>query len=185
MAFQTVHRGTMSWCVVSSHKIKRRESWEWKRRCMEWKDRAANRSRPNEMFKEQRTGDLNKSKKMKEIKLKGSVHPSLPYSHLQEGDGSWNLCYVNTSEILSCLDKTISPVPPSGSNTTVTCPEFTCMDGSCVPFNMVSVQPTWRLPQVSQTLLFTCCVACSLFCDSEDVDSIFYRLWRCQKCLKT
>uniref|UniRef100_UPI0009B49353 SCO-spondin-like n=1 Tax=Monopterus albus TaxID=43700 RepID=UPI0009B49353 len=34
-------------------------------------------------------------------------------------------------------DKTITPVPPGSRNTTVTCPEFTCMDGSCIPFYMV------------------------------------------------
>uniref|UniRef100_A0A3Q3F4P0 SCO-spondin n=1 Tax=Labrus bergylta TaxID=56723 RepID=A0A3Q3F4P0_9LABR len=35
------------------------------------------------------------------------------------------------------LYKTVSPALPGGRNNTVTCPEFTCMDGSCVPFNMV------------------------------------------------
>ncbi|XP_010767368.1 SCO-spondin, partial [Notothenia coriiceps] len=35
------------------------------------------------------------------------------------------------------LYKTVSPVPPGRENTTLTCPEFTCMDGSCVPFKMV------------------------------------------------
>uniref|UniRef100_A0A667YJF4 SCO-spondin n=1 Tax=Myripristis murdjan TaxID=586833 RepID=A0A667YJF4_9TELE len=35
------------------------------------------------------------------------------------------------------LYKTVSPVPPGNKNTTVTCPEFTCMDESCIPFNMV------------------------------------------------
>uniref|UniRef100_A0A3Q3NA32 SCO-spondin n=1 Tax=Mastacembelus armatus TaxID=205130 RepID=A0A3Q3NA32_9TELE len=33
--------------------------------------------------------------------------------------------------------KTVSPMVPGSRNTTVTCPEFTCMDGSCIPFNMV------------------------------------------------
>uniref|UniRef100_A0A4W4HMF9 SCO-spondin n=1 Tax=Electrophorus electricus TaxID=8005 RepID=A0A4W4HMF9_ELEEL len=29
-----------------------------------------------------------------------------------------------------------SPAPPGGSNISHTCPEFTCMDGSCVPFKL-------------------------------------------------
>lgn len=47
--------------------------------------------------------------------------------------------FDNIFEILLCPDKTVSPVPPGSRNTTVTCPEFTCLDGSCVPFNMVSL----------------------------------------------
>lgn len=39
-----------------------------------------------------------------------------------------------------CSDKTVSPSPPGSRNTSVSCPEFTCMDGSCVPFNMVSLR---------------------------------------------
>uniref|UniRef100_A0A3B4TCW3 SCO-spondin n=1 Tax=Seriola dumerili TaxID=41447 RepID=A0A3B4TCW3_SERDU len=35
------------------------------------------------------------------------------------------------------LYKTVSPPPPGSRNTTVPCPEYTCMDGFCIPFNMV------------------------------------------------
>uniref|UniRef100_A0A8B9LLU8 SCO-spondin n=1 Tax=Astyanax mexicanus TaxID=7994 RepID=A0A8B9LLU8_ASTMX len=31
----------------------------------------------------------------------------------------------------------VSPPPPGGRNTTYTCSEFTCMDGSCIPFKSV------------------------------------------------
>ncbi|XP_071400243.1 SCO-spondin-like, partial [Centroberyx affinis] len=46
-------------------------------------------------------------------------------------------CRDASDESIDNCDKTVSPVPPGSRNTTVTCPEFTCMDGSCVPFNMV------------------------------------------------
>ncbi|XP_029943604.1 SCO-spondin, partial [Salarias fasciatus] len=36
------------------------------------------------------------------------------------------------------LCKTVSPAPPGGRNGSVPCPEFTCLDGSCVPFNLVT-----------------------------------------------
>lgn len=41
-------------------------------------------------------------------------------------------------DALLLLDKTVSPLPPGGRNTSVTCPEFTCLDGTCVPFTMVN-----------------------------------------------
>lgn len=38
---------------------------------------------------------------------------------------------------LSTEKPSISPLPPGGRNKTHTCPEFTCLDGSCVPFKSV------------------------------------------------
>lgn len=50
----------------------------------------------------------------------------------------WSFGLFNdTFEILLCPDKTVSPELPGSRNTTLICPEFTCTDGSCVPFNMV------------------------------------------------
>ncbi|KAM7370189.1 hypothetical protein PAMP_011460 [Pampus punctatissimus] len=37
-------------------------------------------------------------------------------------------------------DTTVSPVLPGSKNTTITCPEFTCIDGSCIPFNKVDAE---------------------------------------------
>ncbi|XP_028290490.1 SCO-spondin [Gouania willdenowi] len=46
-------------------------------------------------------------------------------------------CWDASDESVDNCDKTVSPLPPGGDNTTAFCPEFTCLDGSCVPFNLV------------------------------------------------
>lgn len=43
--------------------------------------------------------------------------------------------FDNILYILFCPDRTVSPVPPGDTNKT--CPEFGCLDGSCIPFTMV------------------------------------------------
>ncbi|KAI4898140.1 hypothetical protein NFI96_015403, partial [Prochilodus magdalenae] len=45
-------------------------------------------------------------------------------------------CPRGEDELL-CEKPSGSPAPPGGRNTTYTCPEFTCMDGSCIPFKSV------------------------------------------------
>ncbi|GAA6107134.1 SCO-spondin isoform X2 [Tachysurus ichikawai] len=45
-------------------------------------------------------------------------------------------CPRGEDELL-CEKPSISPLPPGGRNKTHTCPEFTCLDGSCVPFKSV------------------------------------------------
>ncbi|KAK3550975.1 hypothetical protein QTP70_011460 [Hemibagrus guttatus] len=45
-------------------------------------------------------------------------------------------CPRGEDELL-CEKPSISPLLPGGSNKTHTCPEFTCLDGSCVPFKSV------------------------------------------------
>ncbi|XP_037393266.1 SCO-spondin [Pygocentrus nattereri] len=45
-------------------------------------------------------------------------------------------CPRGEDELL-CEKPSSSTAPPGGWNTTYTCPEFTCMDGSCVPFKSV------------------------------------------------
>ncbi|AWP20966.1 putative SCO-spondin-like [Scophthalmus maximus] len=46
-------------------------------------------------------------------------------------------CRDASDESIDNCDKTVSPMPPGSRNTTVSCPEFTCMEGFCIPFNMV------------------------------------------------
>ncbi|XP_027005082.2 SCO-spondin isoform X2 [Tachysurus fulvidraco] len=45
-------------------------------------------------------------------------------------------CPRGEDELL-CEKPSISPLPPGGRNKTHTCPEFTCLDGSCVSFKSV------------------------------------------------
>uniref|UniRef100_A0AAR2LHG3 SCO-spondin n=1 Tax=Pygocentrus nattereri TaxID=42514 RepID=A0AAR2LHG3_PYGNA len=55
--------------------------------------------------------------------------------HMHLCDGTPHCRDASDESVDNCGDS--STAPPGGWNTTYTCPEFTCMDGSCVPFKSV------------------------------------------------
>ncbi|KAK1794599.1 hypothetical protein P4O66_001319 [Electrophorus voltai] len=59
--------------------------------------------------------------------------------HAHLCDGTPHCRDASDESVDNCAKPSTSPAPPGGSNISHTCPEFTCMDGSCVPFKLSPV----------------------------------------------